>query len=86
MSRNKTSNKPLGQNICLSKYSNIHLRAFDRKGDGKVAVSDVKIFLRGFGEMFSEPDIEGLIARFDENKNGFFEIEEFEKFLSFVQY
>ena len=51
-----------------------------------MAVSDVKIFLRSFGEMFSEPDIQGLIARFDENKNGFFEIEEFEKFLSFVQY
>ena len=51
-----------------------------------MAVTDVKTFLRSFGEMFSEPDIQGLIARFDENKNGFFEIEEFEKFLSFVQY
>ena len=70
----------------VSKYLYIHCRAFDRKGEGKVAVSDVKIFLRSFGEMFSEPDIEGLIARFDENKNGFFEREEFEKFLSFVQY
>lgn len=49
-------------------------------------MSDVKVFLRSFGEMFSEPDIEALIAKFDENQNGYFEIEEFEKFLSFVQY
>ena len=61
-------------------------RAFDRNGDGRVAVSDVKTFLRTFGEMFSQPDIDALIAKFDENQNGYFELEEFEKFLSFVQY
>ena len=44
-----------------------------------LTVRILKIFLRSFGEMFTEPDIDGLIARFDENRNGFFEIEEFEK-------
>ena len=64
----------------------MHCRAFDRKGDGRVAISDVKIFLRSFSETFSQPDIDGMIAKFDETQNGYFEIEEFEKFLSFVQY
>ena len=62
------------------------LRAFDTRGDGKIAIQDMKLFLRCFGDMFDEPDMEELIARFDENKNGFFEMEEFIKFLNFVQY
>ena len=46
----------------------------------------MKLLLQCFGDMFDEPDMEDLIARFDENKNGFFEMEEFIKFLNFVQY
>ena len=61
-------------------------RAFDRRGDGKIAIEDVKLFLRHFGDFCSEPEIERLIVKFDENKNGFFEKEEFINFLSFIQY
>ena len=61
-------------------------RAFDRQGDGRIAIEDVKLFLRHFGDLCSEPEIEGLLVKFDENKNGFFEKEEFINFLSFIQY
>ena len=44
------------------------------------------MFLRYFGDICSEPEVEGLLVKFDENKNGFFEKEEFMNFLSFIKY
>ena len=72
--------------IAILKVGHLKCRAFDRQGDGRIAIEDVKIFLRHFGDLCSEPEIEGLIVKFDENKNGFFEKREFINFLSFVQY
>jgi len=60
-------------------------RVFDRKGDGKISIDDVKLLLRSF-DIDEEPEIQSLIAKFDVNKNGYFEMDEFLNFLSFIEY
>ena len=59
-------------------------RAFDKHGEDRIAIEDVKLFLRHFG--VSENEVLEFICKFDENKNGYFEIEEFLKFMSCIQY
>ena len=59
-------------------------RAFDKHGEDRIAIEDVKLFLRHFG--VSETEVLEFICKFDENKNGYFEIEEFLKFMSCIQY
>ena len=62
-------------------------RAFDTRGDGHVSIENVRLYLTSFTEgQFTDEEIGKIIKGFDENKNGYFEINEFVNFLSFVQY
>ena len=69
----------------MGKLHHAFFRVFDRKGDGKISIDDVKLLLRSF-DIDEEPEIQSLIAKFDVNKNGYFEMDEFLNFLSFIEY
>lgn len=51
----------------------------DTDRDGKISVNDLKSFYSGFQRTASDEEISSMISIADSNKNGFVEIDEFEK-------
>ncbi|MCL7038107.1 hypothetical protein MKW94_010544 [Papaver nudicaule] len=51
----------------------------DTDRDGKISVDDLKTFYSGFHRTASDEEISSMISIADSNKNGFVEIDEFEK-------
>ena len=56
-------------------------RVFDLNGDGIISPSELKKVMSMMGEKITDADIDGLLNKYDQNKNGVIEYNEFVKYM-----
>ena len=56
-------------------------RVFDLNGDGIISPSELKKVMSMMGEKITDADIDGLLNKYDLNKNGVIEYNEFVKYM-----
>ena len=58
-------------------------KIFDKKGNGKVSKSDIKSVMNTLHEPITNPELDELIEKWDSDRDGFLNFQEFKNMMLF---